>query len=48
VHVIMRGDVVIGTGTVTAVYVAKNRDGSMKSAEIPKEIVASLKASLHS
>ena len=48
VHVIMRGDVVIGTGTVTAVYVAKNRDGSMKSAEIPNGIVARLKSALHS
>ena len=48
VHVIRLGDAVIGTGTVTAVYVAKNRDGSMKSAEIPKEVVATLKAGLHS
>ena len=47
-HVIMRGDAVIGTGTVTAVYVVKHRDGSMKSAEIPNEIVARLKSILGS
>lgn len=44
VHVIMRGDAVIGTGTVTAVYVTKHRDGSMKSAEIPNEIATRLKS----
>ncbi len=41
-HVIMRGESVIGTGTVTAVYVAKNRDGSMKSAEIPAAITSTI------
>lgn len=46
VHVIMRGDAVIGTGTVTAVYVAKNRDGSMKSAEIPEAIISRLRSAL--
>jgi acyl-CoA thioester hydrolase len=45
-HVITRGTVTIGTGTVTAVYVAKSRDGSMKSAEIPGGIVAALRAAL--
>ncbi len=46
-HVVMRGDTVIGTGTVTAVYVAKNRDGSMKSSEIPAEIIARLRSALN-
>ena len=47
-HVITRGSVTIGTGTVTAVYVTKNRDGSMKSAEIPAGIIAKLRAALSS
>jgi acyl-CoA thioester hydrolase len=47
-HTIVRGDVVIGTGTVTAVYVAKNRDGSMKSAEIPGEVTSRLRQALAS
>jgi acyl-CoA thioester hydrolase len=47
-HVVARGGVTIGTGTVTAVYVAKNRDGSMKSAEIPAGIIAKLQAALSS
>jgi len=46
VHVIMRGDAVIGTGTVTAVYVAKNRDGSMKSAAIPPDIISKLRSGI--
>ena len=45
-HVLMRGDTVIGTGSVTAVYVAKNRDGSMKATEIPAEIISQLRAAL--
>ena len=47
-HTIVRGDVVLGRGTVTAVYVAKNRDGSMKSTEIPAEIISQLRESLAS
>jgi acyl-CoA thioester hydrolase len=47
-HVVMRGEAVIGSGTVTAVYVAKNPDGSMKSAEIPAEIISRLRAALAS
>ena len=47
-HVVTRGDAVIGTGTVTAVYVAKDRDGSMKSAEIPAEIISRLRSALQS
>jgi YbgC/YbaW family acyl-CoA thioester hydrolase len=45
-HQVMRGEVVIGAGTVTAVYVTKHRDGSMKSAEIPPEIIARLRSGL--
>jgi acyl-CoA thioester hydrolase len=43
-HVVQRGDVVIGTGTVTAVYVKKLADGGIKSAEIPAAIVSQLRA----
>ncbi|HWI20541.1 MAG TPA: thioesterase family protein [Vicinamibacterales bacterium] len=45
-HVLMRGDDVIGNGTVTAVYVSKNPDGSIKSAAIPDEILAKLRSAL--
>jgi acyl-CoA thioester hydrolase len=45
-HALMRGTTLIGNGTVTTVYVAKNRDGSMKSAEIPAEIISKLRSSL--
>jgi len=44
-HVIRRGSVTIGTGTVTAVYVTKNRD-AIKSAELPEGVVAALRAAL--
>ena len=39
-HTLVRGETVMGVGAVTAVYVAIVRDGSMKSAEIPPEIIA--------
>jgi acyl-CoA thioester hydrolase len=42
-HTIVRGNVVIGTGSVTAVYVAKKPDGTMKSTEIPPQIVSRLR-----
>ncbi len=45
-HVLTRGETVIGTGTVTAVCVNKNPDGSMKSARIPDEIISRLRAAL--
>ncbi len=45
-HTLVRGETVMGVGTVTAVYVAKGRDGSMKSAEIPPEIIAKLRSAL--
>lgn len=43
-HSVTRGNVVIGSGSVTAVCVKKNADGSMKSAEIPSEITSRLRA----
>jgi acyl-CoA thioester hydrolase len=47
-HVIMRGDTLIGTGAVTAVYVAKGRDGGMKSTAIPADVISRLRAALAS
>lgn len=47
-HVLMRGDQVIGNGTITAVYVSKNADGSMKSAAIPEAILTTLRSALAS
>ena len=47
-HVLTRGDVVIGTGTVTAVCVKKGPDGTMKSAAIPDEIISRLRSALAS
>ena len=47
-HVLMRGDTVIGNGTVTAVCVRKNPDGTMKSAPIPDAILARLRSTLRS
>jgi len=45
---LMRGKTVIGNGTVTAVCVKKNPDGTMKSAPIPEEIVSRLRSALRS
>jgi len=42
-HTMMRGDVLIGSGSVTAVCVTKGLEGSMKSAEIPSEILSKLR-----
>ena len=47
-HVLMRGDTVIGNGTVTAVYVTRSPDGAMKSAPIPAEIISRLRSTLES
>jgi acyl-CoA thioester hydrolase len=47
-HVLTRGDVVIGTGTVTAVCIKKLPDGTIKSTDIPDGIVARLKSALRS
>jgi len=43
-HVLMHGETTIGSGTVTAVFVNKLPGGGMKSAEIPAEILAKLRA----
>lgn len=45
-HTIKRGDTLIGSGSVTAVCVKKNADGSMKSAEIPPAIISRLQGRL--
>jgi acyl-CoA thioester hydrolase len=45
-HEVTRGDVVIGSGTVTAVYVNKLAGGAMKSAEIPQDIISKLRSAL--
>jgi len=47
-HVLMRRDTVIGNGTVTAVCVKKNPDGTMKSAPIPEEIISHLRSAFRS
>ncbi len=47
-HALMRGDAVIGTGTVTAVYVRKNPDGSIKSDTIPEETISRLRSAVSS
>ena len=43
-HVLVRGNVTIGTGTVTAVHVKKLPGGGIKSTEIPAETLAKLQA----
>ncbi len=45
-HVVMRGNVVIGTGTVTAVCVKKLPDGTNKATGIPDGIISRLRSAL--
>ena len=45
-HTLMRGDTLIGSGSVTAVCVMKLADGGMKSTEIPGEIISRLRAAI--
>jgi acyl-CoA thioester hydrolase len=45
-HVLTRGDVVIGTGSVTAVCIKKLPDGTIKSTEIPDGIISRLRSVL--
>jgi len=47
-HVLMRAGQVIGLGTVTAVYVAKQESGSMKSAAVPEDTLSKLRSALQS
>jgi len=47
-HVVMRGDEVIGNGTVTAVCVRKQPDGTIKSSEIPADLISRLRSALAS
>ena len=42
-HTVKRGDVVVGSGSVTAVCVKKQSDGTMKSAEIPAQLLSQLR-----
>ena len=43
-HTLRRGDTIIGSGTITAVYVSKSAGGGMKSTAIPPEIISRLQA----
>jgi YbgC/YbaW family acyl-CoA thioester hydrolase len=43
-HTLMRGETLIGSGSVTAVCVKKHADGSMKSEAIPPAIVEKLRS----
>lgn len=45
-HTLMRGDTLIGSGSVTAVYVSQQPDGAMKSAEIAAEIISKLRSAV--
>jgi acyl-CoA thioester hydrolase len=45
-HVLMRGETIIGNGTVTAVCVQKNPDGTIKSMPIPEGIISRLRLAL--
>jgi YbgC/YbaW family acyl-CoA thioester hydrolase len=45
-HTLMRGDTLIASGTVTAVCVKEQPDGSIKAVEIPADILARLKQAL--
>jgi acyl-CoA thioester hydrolase len=45
-HTFMRDGTLIGSGSVTAVYVREQPDGSMKSAEIAPEVIAKLRAAV--
>jgi acyl-CoA thioester hydrolase len=45
-HTIVRGETVIGSGTMTAACVSKSADGSMRAREVPQEIVQKLRAVL--
>jgi len=45
-HVLVRGETIIGNGTVTAVCVSRSPDGSIKAAPIPAEIISKLRSAL--
>lgn len=47
-HVVTRGQVVIGTGTVTAICVKRLPDGGMKSTELPAGIISKLRSAVSS
>jgi YbgC/YbaW family acyl-CoA thioester hydrolase len=45
-HTLVRGETVIATGTVTAVCVKEDTDGSIKAVPIPEDILNRLRAAL--
>jgi acyl-CoA thioester hydrolase len=45
-HTIVRGETLIGTGTMTAVCISRGADGTMRAVEIPSEIVGKLQGVL--
>jgi YbgC/YbaW family acyl-CoA thioester hydrolase len=45
-HTMMRGDTLIATGSVTAVCVKLQADGTFRAVEIPSEILTRLRAGL--
>jgi YbgC/YbaW family acyl-CoA thioester hydrolase len=45
-HTFVRGETMIGTGTITTVHVSKRPGEPMKSAEVPQDIVARLQAAV--
>jgi acyl-CoA thioester hydrolase len=47
-HTLVRGHVVVGSGTVTAVCVTQLPDGGIKSTEIPPDIISRLRQALAS
>jgi acyl-CoA thioester hydrolase len=45
-HTVMRGDVLVGTGSITTVCVRTAADGSMRAVEIPPDVVQKLRGVL--
>ena len=42
-HTLVRGETLIGSGSVTAVFARTQADGTLKSAEIPPDIISKLR-----
>jgi YbgC/YbaW family acyl-CoA thioester hydrolase len=47
-HTIVRGETVIGTGTMTVVCVRKPFGGAMRAADVPEAVVSRLRATIRS
>lgn len=45
-HAVVRGDLTVGIGTVTAACVRRDADGTMKAVEIPADILTRLRAAI--